>query len=161
MRGREPDPTESSGRRAPGLAWLGFVALAAAACGETTAPDPSEFRPVEAVYRFQLTACAGCPDDAPPFARTWEDGVFARIEISDVTGETARGEYLTLQNSAGTSLLGLLASRELEFARDGVVYASTDDFAEGSITVTLQAQGCGFALTYPGVDTGEGICQPT
>lgn len=127
------------------------------ACSDTSAPQP--FQPQEKTYALRLTTCVGCPDDTPPLALIWKDGVEARIAVENVTTVGANGSYLAL--SAGqSSLLQALPVKTFTFSRltTGAYSGGTLSYGDGTISVSLVEGGCTFRLTWPGVVVGAGAC---
>ena len=138
---------------------LALLAVAlAAGCSDSTGPQDFELQP--GTYTLGLSACAECSDGSEPvFAAIWRDGVVARIDISTVSADAALGRFVLLETSEGDSLLGVLDATSIEFSASDNVYAGSVGLAEGTITILLQPDGCGFELAYPEVDTGPGTCE--
>ena len=130
---------------------------ALAGCSDSTGPQDFELQP--GTYELGLSACADCPDGSTPvFAAVWRDGVVARIDISTADENDAQGAILVLETNGGDSLLGVLASTSIGFSGSGNVYEGSVGFGDGTLTILLHPDGCGFELEYPGVDTGTGTC---
>ena len=142
-------------RRSPSLLAL----LLLLACSDSTAPESSSPGLEAGTYSMTLTACETCSDGSgSPFAVLFRDGVAAQLAVSNVTESDARVEFVELRASTGTDLLGTLAQRVVEFSRSLGAYAGTVGYVQGNIELTLSSDGCLFSLEYPGVSTGQGLC---
>ena len=136
------------------LATLCFVA----GCSDATGPEDFELQ--AGTYEMLLTDCSECPDGSTPtFAVVWRDGVVARVAISNVSSGSAQAEFLVLETTDDVSLRGGLASTFVDLAGAESVYEGTVGFVDGTISLSLHAEGCGFELEYPDVATGRGSCE--
>lgn len=143
------------------IALVGLLALATfAACSDSTNPN-APFQPQERSYDMVLTSCIPCTDaSTPDLAALWMNGVFARVDVSAVSGTGAMGEYLALETLDGSTLLEGLESRAFVISKLGNGdYRGSIGFGDGTISVALVPNGCAFALSYPGVITGGGACE--
>lgn len=142
------------------IALLSLFALSAVACSDSTNPN-QPFQPAAGTYEMILTSCIPCTDPSEPdLAVLWMNGVFARVDVSSVSGTGAQGEYLALETLSGSNLLDVLESHSFEISRlTNGDYRGSIGFGDGTISVALVPNGCAFALSYPNVVTGAGACQ--